>query len=167
MAPSTVPAAASRWPGRRWPTGRPISRGRTRRRPLPAVGVIAGAEDSLITDQLSDDDQAAVRALPAGSALMVVRRGPNEGSRFLMQSEEVHIGRHPDSEIFLDDITVSRRHSTIRRSSEGWTILDEGSLNGTYVRRTLTDGGVVLRHGDEVQVGKFRFTFFASSHDLS
>lgn len=134
---------------------------------LPAVGATAGAEDSLITDRLSDDDQAAVRALPGGSALMVVRRGPNEGSRFLMQSDEIHIGRHPDSEIFLDDITVSRRHSTITRSAEGWTIADGGSLNGTYVRRTLIDGGVVLRHGDEVQVGKFRFTFFASSHDLS
>lgn len=134
---------------------------------LPAVGVAGGTEDSLITDQLSDDDQAAVRALPGGSALMIVRRGPNEGSRFLMQSDQTNIGRHPDSEIFLDDITVSRRHSTVTRSADGWTIVDQGSLNGTYVRRTLIDGAVVLRHGDEVQVGKFRFTFFASSHDLS
>ncbi len=132
---------------------------------IPVVG--SGPDDSVVTDKLSEEDQTAVRALPAGSALLIVRRGPNEGSRFLLQSEDVTIGRHPDSEIFLDDITVSRHHATISRSADGWTIVDKGSLNGTYVRRTLIDGTVTLRHGDEVQVGKFRFTFFASSHDLS
>lgn len=132
---------------------------------LPAVSGVT--DDSLVTDQLSDEEQAAVRALPTGSALMVVRRGPNEGSRFLLQGDASTIGRHPDSEIFLDDITVSRRHACVTRTSGGWQIEDKGSLNGTYVRRTLIDGLVTLKHGDEVQVGKFRFTFFASSRDLS
>lgn len=132
---------------------------------MPAVP--GASDDSVITDQLSEEDQAAVRALPTGSALMVVRRGPNEGSRFLLQSDTISIGRHPDSEIFLDDITVSRLHATITRATGGWEVADKGSLNGTYVRRTLIDGSVTLKHGDEVQVGKFRFVFFASSHDLS
>ncbi|WP_148572443.1 FHA domain-containing protein [Nocardioides caldifontis] len=110
---------------------------------------------------LNDADAAAVDALPAGSALLVVQRGPSAGSRFLLDTDVVTVGRHPDSEIFLDDVTVSRRHAEFRRGPEGFTVCDVGSLNGTYVNRDRIDQ-VVLQGGDEVQIGKFRLVFFAS-----
>ena len=110
---------------------------------------------------LSDSDAAAVDALPAGSALLVVQRGPSAGSRFLLDTEVVTAGRHPDSEIFLDDVTVSRRHAEFRRTAEGYTVADVGSLNGTYVNRDRIDE-VALQGGDEVQIGKYRLVYFAS-----
>ncbi len=110
---------------------------------------------------LNDADAAAVDALPAGSALLVVQRGPSAGSRFLLDTDRVTAGRHPDSEIFLDDVTVSRRHAEFRRSADGFRVVDVGSLNGTYVNRDRIDD-VVLQGGDEVQIGKFRLVFFAS-----
>jgi hypothetical protein len=109
---------------------------------------------------LNDEDAAAVDALPAGSALLVVQRGPDAGSRFLLDTDVVTAGRHPDSEIFLDDVTVSRRHAEFRRTPEGFRVSDVGSLNGTYVNRDRIDE-VVLNGGDEVQIGKYRLVFFA------
>ena len=113
---------------------------------------------------LSAEDEAAVNALPSGSALLIVRRGPNAGSRFLLNTDLVTAGRHQSSDIFLDDISVSRRHVTFSRTPEGVRLRDLGSLNGTYVNREIVDD-VVLRHGDEVQIGKFRLVFFASPQD--
>jgi pSer/pThr/pTyr-binding forkhead associated (FHA) protein len=110
---------------------------------------------------LNEEDAAAVDALPSGSALLVVQRGPSAGSRFLLDTDVVTAGRHPDSEIFLDDVTVSRRHAEFRRGPEGFAVRDVGSLNGTYVNRDRIDE-VVLRGGDEVQIGKFRLVYFAS-----
>ena len=110
---------------------------------------------------LNDSDAAAVDALPAGSALLVVQRGPSAGSRFLLDTDVVSAGRHPDSEIFLDDVTVSRRHAEFRRTSDGFTVADVGSLNGTYVNRDRIDE-VALQGGDEVQIGKYRLVYFAS-----
>ena len=109
---------------------------------------------------LDDDDAAAVDALPQGSALLVVQRGPGAGNRFLLDQDVVTAGRHPESEIFLDDITVSRRHVEFRRTAEGFTVSDVGSLNGTYVNRDRIDEAV-LANGDEVQIGKFRLVYFA------
>ena len=108
---------------------------------------------------LNDEDAAAVDALPAGSALLVVQRGPSAGSRFLLDMDVVTAGRHPDSEIFLDDVTVSRRHAEFRRGPDGFAVRDVGSLNGTYVNRDRIDE-VLLRGGDEVQIGKFRLVYF-------
>ncbi len=130
---------------------------------------ISGLEayDSETTGQtaipaLSPEAQAAVEALPQGSALLVVRRGPNSGSRFLLDSEVTTAGRHPQSDIFLDDVTVSRRHVEFRRNHDGgFTVTDVGSLNGTYVNREQIDS-VVLSNGDEVQIGKYRLVFFGS-----
>ena len=125
-----------------------------------------GREDGERQDDvaaLSADDQAAVEALPAGSALLVVLRGPNAGSRFLLDTDVVTAGRHPDSDIFLDDITVSRRHAELRRSADGYLVRDVGSLNGTYVNRDRIDG-VLLTNGDEVQVGKYRLVYYASQY---
>ena len=111
---------------------------------------------------LSPEAQAAVEALPPGSALLIVRRGPNSGSRFLLDGELTTAGRHPQSDIFLDDVTVSRRHVEFRRSPEGgFTVADVGSLNGTYVNREPIDA-VALHNGDEVQIGKYRLVFYAS-----
>src|SRR3712207_3449121 len=84
---------------------------------------------------LNEEDAAAVDALPPGSALLVVQRGPSAGSRFLLDTDVVTAGRHPDSEIFLDDVTVSRRHAEFRRQADGFHVADVGSLNGTYVNR--------------------------------
>lgn len=109
---------------------------------------------------LDEDDAAAVDGLPSGSALLVVRRGPGAGSRFLLDQDLVTAGRHPESEIFLDDITVSRRHVEFARSGDGYTVTDVGSLNGTYVNRDRIDSSR-LQNGDEVQIGKFRLVFFA------
>ena len=108
---------------------------------------------------LNAEDAAAVDALPAGSALLVVQRGPSAGSRFLLDTDVVTAGRHPDSEIFLDDVTVSRRHAEFRRRADGFHVSDVGSLNGTYVNRDRIDE-VLLQGGDEVQIGKFRLVYF-------
>ncbi|MFX4270796.1 FHA domain-containing protein [Propionibacteriaceae bacterium Y1685] len=114
------------------------------------------------TPRLSPDDQAAVESLPEGSALLIVQRGPSTGSRYLVQTDEVTAGRHPKSEIFLDDITVSREHAVLRRADGVITIEDKGSLNGTYVNRKVIEGAVELVDGDEVMIGKFRLVFHTS-----
>lgn len=108
---------------------------------------------------LNPVEAAAVDALPQGHALLIVQRGPGSGSRFLLDAESVTAGRHPDSDIFLDDVTVSRRHATFERAGATFTVTDAGSLNGTYVNRDRIDT-VTLSDGDEVQIGKFRLVFF-------
>jgi pSer/pThr/pTyr-binding forkhead associated (FHA) protein len=113
---------------------------------------------------LNEADATAVDALPAGSALLVVQRGPSAGSRFLLDTDVVGAGRHPDSEIFLDDVTVSRRHAEFRRTGTGFSVSDVGSLNGTYVNRDRIDS-VELNDGDEVQIGKYRLVFFSAHPD--
>ncbi|MDJ0385986.1 FHA domain-containing protein [Streptomyces sp. G-G2] len=119
-----------------------------------------------VSSSLSPEAQAAVEALPPGSALLIVRRGPNSGSRFLLDGELTTAGRHPQSDIFLDDVTVSRRHVEFRRGAEGgFTVSDVGSLNGTYVNREPIDQ-VALHNGDEVQIGKYRLVFYASQRGI-
>jgi pSer/pThr/pTyr-binding forkhead associated (FHA) protein len=101
---------------------------------------------------------SGVEGLPSGSALLVVKRGPNAGSRFLLDQPTTSAGRHPDSDIFLDDVTVSRRHAEFRLEGGEFQVVDVGSLNGTYVNREPVDSAV-LANGDEVQIGKFRLVF--------
>jgi hypothetical protein len=93
--------------------------------------------------------------LEVGTALLLAVRGPNRGARFLLDRDVVTVGRHPDSDIFLDDITVSRRHAEFRRDSGHYWIHDVGSLNGTYVNGQRADD-LLLGSGDEIQVGKFK-----------
>ena len=107
---------------------------------------------------------SGVDALPAGSALLVVKRGPNAGSRFLLDRSTTSAGRHPDSDIFLDDVTVSRRHAEFRRDAGEFVVVDVGSLNGTYVNREPVDTAV-LSTGDEVQIGKFRLVFLTGPRE--
>jgi len=109
-------------------------------------------------DSVADSHARAVEALPAGSALLVVRRGPNAGSRFLLDEDVTTAGRHPESDIFLDDVTVSRRHAEFHRDGGGFSVRDVGSLNGTYVNRERIETAT-LAGGDEVQIGKFRLVF--------
>lgn len=105
-----------------------------------------------------DSAVSGVEGLPSGSALLVVKRGPNAGSRFLLDQAVTTAGRHPDSDIFLDDVTVSRRHAEFRKDGDKFEVVDVGSLNGTYVNREPKNSAV-LSNGDEVQVGKFRLVF--------
>ena len=112
----------------------------------------------------ADEDSAEEAALPQselepGQALLVVQRGPNAGSRFLIDKDITTAGRHPESDIFLDDVTVSRRHAEFRRKDGRFHIHDVGSLNGSYVNRQRVDT-TELASGDELQIGKFKLCFF-------
>jgi len=118
--------------------------------------VLEGPDTDVVPSRMSG-------SLPPGMALLVVRRGPNAGARFLLDHDVTTSGRHPDSDIFLDDVTVSRRHAVFRRSPDGYKVADVGSLNGTYVNRDRIDE-VLLSGGDEVQIGKYRLVYFAGQH---
>ena len=111
-------------------------------------------------------EAAATEALPPGTALLLVKRGPNAGSRFLLDSDLTTVGRHPGSDIFLDDVTVSRRHAEFYRLGSRFTVRDVGSLNGTYVNRERIEEAE-LTGGDEVQVGKFRLMFLLGPHSAA
>jgi hypothetical protein len=123
---------------------------------------VAGAVAEHDPDFSTEAHQGAVDALTPGSALLVVKRGPNAGSRFLLDQGVTTAGRHPDSDIFLDDVTVSRRHAEFRREGSGYTVHDVGSLNGTYVNREPIDA-TALSGGDEVQIGKFRLVYLTAA----
>lgn len=112
------------------------------------------------TEEMSAADVFAVENIPAGNAMLLVQRGPEAGSRFLLDKDSVLAGRHPSSDIFLDDISVSRRHATFTRRGGGYVVSDLGSLNGTYVNRDRIDGDIALSGGDEVQLGKYRLIYF-------
>ena len=99
--------------------------------------------------------RAVLAELEPGTALLAVVRGPNEGARYLIDSDVVTVGRHPDSSIFLDDITVSRRHAEFRRDGERVWVHDVGSLNGTYVNGRRAEHQQIVT-GDEIQIGKFK-----------
>ena len=128
----------------------------------PASSPRSAGEDTSdqpeIAESAADAHAGAVESLPAGSALLVVKRGPNAGSRFLLDQDVTTAGRHPDSDIFLDDVTVSRRHVEFHREGGGFSVHDVGSLNGTYVNREPVDVAT-LAGGDEVQIGKFRLVY--------
>ncbi|MEC3918618.1 glycogen accumulation regulator GarA [Nocardia sp. CDC160] len=114
--------------------------------------------DTSRPEQTGEQPVQGVEGLPAGAALLVVKRGPNAGSRFLLDQPTTSAGRHPDSDIFLDDVTVSRRHAEFRQDDDTFQVVDVGSLNGTYVNREPVDSSE-LQNGDEVQIGKFRLVF--------
>ncbi len=119
-----------------------------------------------IDSNVTAEEQESIAALPSGSALMVVRRGPNAGARFLLDADLTSVGRHPNADIFLDDVTVSRRHAEFLRNGTAFTVKDLGSLNGTYYEGERIETAR-LTDGTEVQVGKFRLTFYASRLDLA
>lgn len=117
------------------------------------------------TGEVLDEDVAvAIGELGDSAAMVVVKRGPNAGSKFVLENEVTRAGRHPESDIFLDDITVSRRHAEIHRGPESYRVRDAGSLNGTYLNRERIEEAV-LANGDELQIGKFRLVFFVGGPD--
>ncbi|HYN33887.1 MAG TPA: FHA domain-containing protein [Ilumatobacteraceae bacterium] len=122
--------------------------------------ITLSAVDPLQDSAGSDDDLVvAIGELPNEVGVLIVRAGAQAGARFALDEVVTHLGRHPDSEISLDDITVSRRHAEIERTPDGYVVTDAGSLNGTYVNQERIDK-MLLRHGDELQIGKFRLVFF-------
>jgi pSer/pThr/pTyr-binding forkhead associated (FHA) protein len=132
----------------------------------PAAGSAPDQTSTISLTSLEPADDAPAdlaselltESLPPGNAMLAVQRGPNAGSRYLLDKELTTVGRHPDSDIFLDDVTVSRRHAEFVRSDLGFSVRDVGSLNGTYLNRDRIEQAP-LRGGDEVQVGKFRLLF--------
>ncbi len=125
---------------------------------IPKVGGDDTTEQPEVEAATADAHASTIESLPAGTALLVVKRGPNAGSRFLLDQDVTTAGRHPDSDIFLDDVTVSRRHVEFHREGSGFSVHDVGSLNGTYVNREPVDVAT-LAGGDEVQIGKFRLVY--------
>jgi pSer/pThr/pTyr-binding forkhead associated (FHA) protein len=115
--------------------------------------------------EIPEQGIGGLEGLSAGSALLVVKRGPNAGSRFQLDKDVVSAGRHPQSDIFLDDVTVSRRHAEFHRSAGNFEVSDVGSLNGTYVNREPVESAV-LSNGDEVQIGKFRLVFLTGDQSI-
>lgn len=124
------------------------------------------AQLAALDGDVSGEEIEAINALPSGSALLVVRRGPNIGARFLLDADVTTVGRHPEADIFLDDVTVSRRHAEFLRHGTVFQVKDLGSLNGTYYDGVRIDTAL-LSDGAEVQVGKYRLTFYASRLDLA
>jgi len=115
---------------------------------------------------LSDAELDAIEALPTRAALFIVRSGPTAGARYLLDTDVTTVGRHPEADIFFDDVTVSRRHAEVTRAGGGFEIVDQRSLNGTYVNGERVDRSV-LSNGAEVRIGKFRLNFFVSPADLA
>jgi pSer/pThr/pTyr-binding forkhead associated (FHA) protein len=134
-------------------------------RPLDGDGTTGALQADDLTEAAGGetriDASAIVAELAPGTALLVATRGPNVGARFLLDRDVVTVGRHPDSDIFLDDITVSRRHAEFRRDGHAFWVHDVGSLNGTYVNGQQTDDRR-LDTGDEVQIGKFKLVVFVA-----
>jgi pSer/pThr/pTyr-binding forkhead associated (FHA) protein len=107
---------------------------------------------------VAQDAVSGVESVPTGYAMLVVKRGPTAGSRFLLGQTVTSAGRHPGSDICLDDVTISRRHAEFHLQSGEFHLVDVGSLNGTYVNREPIES-IVLANGDEIQMGKFRLVF--------
>jgi hypothetical protein len=129
-----------------------------------------GVTDATITLQAVDDHgetadeetSLPLAEIPSGAGVLLVKRGPNVGARYVLDGSVTLAGRHPNSDIFLDDVTVSRRHAEIDRLEDGRVVLrDLGSLNGTYVNRERTEE-TVLSPGDEVQIGKFKLVYLVA-----
>ena len=121
--------------------------------------------DAIDSDLIGGPDSGEVYAvddLPAGVGMLVVHRGPGAGSRFVLDREVVAAGRHPESDIFLDDVTVSRRHAEVVRSGDGYLVRDVGSLNGTYLNRERIDEAPI-GNGDELQIGRFKLVFVSGA----
>jgi pSer/pThr/pTyr-binding forkhead associated (FHA) protein len=113
--------------------------------------------------EVEDELTVTLEDLPGTIGMLVVKRGPNAGSKFVLDSDVTRAGRHPDSDIFLDDVTVSRRHAEILHDKGGYRLRDVGSLNGTYLNRERIESEAPLQNGDELQIGKFKLVFFSGT----
>jgi pSer/pThr/pTyr-binding forkhead associated (FHA) protein len=115
-------------------------------------------------DNVEDDAEVTLVEIPHGSGVLVITRGSNSGARYLLGEGVTRAGRHPESDIFLDDITVSRRHVEVSHDQGHFSIRDVGSLNGTYVNRERIDE-TTLAPGDEVQIGKFKLVYLEAGNE--
>jgi hypothetical protein len=135
---------------------------------LPVEGEVSATTITLqpVEGEGTEDDAAIhMVAVPHGVGVLVVKRGPSVGSRYFLNREVTRAGRHPESDIFLDDITVSRRHAELVRKDDGTVVVrDDGSLNGTYVNRERIEEAV-LSGGDEVQIGKFKLVYLIAGDE--
>ena len=126
---------------------------------LPAINIpITTTADRPLTQ----DDLDTIAKMSVGSGLLISTRGAVSGSRYLLDEDEVRVGRDPHADILLDDSTVSRAHAMFRRTGSTFSVIDTGSLNGTYVNRHRVDQAE-LKNGDEIMIGKFRLVFFTKS----
>lgn len=138
--------------------------------PIPSAGetTIIGmpAIQSPVTTSgerpLTQEDLQTISRLADDTALLIATRGALSGSRYLLDEDEVTVGRDPRADILLDDSTVSRQHAVFRRENGAYTVIDAGSLNGTYVNRQRVDKAT-LKNGDEIMIGKFRLIYFTNS----
>ncbi|MFM8522188.1 MAG: FHA domain-containing protein, partial [Acidimicrobiaceae bacterium] len=134
---------------------------------LPDERTVVIAQVDPLQDLPGPIDNDTIRLGEIGEhAVLVIRSGDLTGSRFTLSKYVTQIGRHQESDILLDDITVSRRHAEVVKTSNSLLVRDLGSLNGTYVNQSRVDESV-LKHGDELQVGKFRMVLFSKSDILS
>jgi pSer/pThr/pTyr-binding forkhead associated (FHA) protein len=127
----------------------------------PTTVVLGPTESG--SDMAEEELIVALDDVPFGVGVLVVKRGPDSGTRFVLNDAVTSVGRHPASDLFLDDVTVSRRHVEVRRTPEGYSVRDVGSLNGTYLNRERIEAEVPVQNGDELQVGKFRLLFLVES----
>jgi len=113
-----------------------------------------------LLEQAGSELREILVALDEGAGMLVSLVGPSRGARYLLDPQRTRIGRATESEIFLDDVTVSRKHAQIIRDGKKFSLEDQGSLNGTYLNGSITTKSE-LNDGDEVQIGKFRMHFFS------
>ena len=140
--------------------GAPLDLGRDERtitfHPVDPLQEVPGTDDDIVVN-LAD--------LPPGSGVLLVRSGPQAGLRVQLNDTVTRLGRHPDSDVYLDDITVSRRHVEVERKDAEFVVRDVGSLNGTYLNQQRIDADAALVHGDELQVGKFKLVFLTGPQE--
>lgn len=111
-------------------------------------------------EEISSNILEDIKKIPAGSSGLIIIKGPNIGDKFLINKSILTIGRNLESDIFLDDITVSRKHAVLKKYGEDFKIKDSGSLNGSYINGEIVDDAV-LKDGDRIQIGKYIFLFFS------
>ena len=114
-----------------------------------------------IPDELSEKILSELNRMPTGRCGLLVVKGPNIGDKFFIDKEESFIGRSPESDVLLDDITVSRKHVVIKKDSKGCRLFDAGSLNGSYLNGNIVEEAP-LKDGDRLQIGKYIFLYFST-----
>lgn len=127
-----------------------------------AASEVSGPDTTAALDPAAFGDEVdpASLASPCVRPALVIMRGPGAGSRYLLDEEETRIGRHPDADILLDDVTVSRRHAILTAVDDKVVLTDQGSLNGTYVAGERVDS-TILAAGAKIQIGRFQLVFLA------
>ena len=113
-----------------------------------------------ISDELSESILIELKKIPAGTSGLLVIKGPNIGDKFFIDKDDYSIGRSPESDVLLDDITVSRKHAILKKDKDYYRLIDAGSLNGSYLNCNIVEEAV-LKNGDRIQIGKYIFLYFS------